>query len=241
MTNKFLKTVSFLAIILSASFFLSACGKKAETKKEIVDNSPASPNLELKQKPYISLIPRADGHELKLKINNIPSEVSQIDYELIYTAEDAGLEIEKGVGDTVKVDSRTIERDLLLGTASCTNGCKYKYDAGITGGTLSLTFSNKAGQSTTFETQFSFKSSADIKKKGEIGLSTENMSIKTSSIGTGEYFVLLKNMSAEDKSENKTVFSIFTSGNGSGKIAALNPASMTKENKNSLAGDYILE
>ena len=45
--------------------------------------------------------------------------------------------MEKGVGDTVKLTSNSFEKDLLLGTESCTNGCKYKFDEGVVGGVLS--------------------------------------------------------------------------------------------------------
>ena len=55
--------------------------------------------------------------------------------------EDGNMEIEKGLGDTIKDVGTTIERKLLLGTESCTNGCKYKYDEGVSGGTISLKFS----------------------------------------------------------------------------------------------------
>ena len=105
---------------------------------------------------------------------------------------DQGNEIEKGLGDTIKDVSRKISKDMLLGTESCTNGCKYKYDEGVSCGTLTLNFITDNGQVSTYETPFVFKSTADIKKAGGLGLPTENFSIKAKATAN-EYFVLLHN------------------------------------------------
>ena len=227
------KIIIFALIVISSSFFLSACGKKT-IKNPSNGKSATVTELTLSnsEKPYISLIPRADGHELKLKIDGIPSKIKEIEYELIYTASDNGLEIEKGVGDTIKEIGKNIERDLLLGTSSCTNGCKYKYDEGITGGTLSLTFSTDDNQSISYETQFNLKTSADVKKDGGLSLSTENLTIKATTSTKSDYFVILKNF--------KPTYSVFSSGNGSGKISSISPSNVTKDNSNLITGDYSI-
>jgi len=228
------KLILFTLVILSSSFFLSACKKKTTLQNPSNGKSEVESTLELSdnEKPYISLIPRQDGHELKLKIEDIPSKISQIEYELIYTASDEGLEIEKGVGDTIKEINKTIERDLLLGTSSCTNGCKYKYDEGIIGGTLTLTFSTDDNQSITYETQFSLKNSADVKKDGGLSLSTENLNIKCTTSSKSDYFIVIKNF--------KPVYSVFSNGSGSGKVSTITPSTVTKENLNLITGDYTI-
>lgn len=161
--NKIYKFLTIALVLLFSSFFLSACGKKVAPTPIQTTSTPKSIEFKNEEKPTISLIPRADGHELKLKIENIPQNITQIEYELLYTAADNGLEIEKGVGDTVKLDSRNIERDLLLGTASCTNGCKYKYDEGISNGTLSLTFITADNQIASYEGSFTLTTSGKNK------------------------------------------------------------------------------
>lgn len=201
--KKITKFTALLSIIILSSFIFSACGKKPiETQK--TEPTPISKLVELtpEEKPYISLIPREDGHSLKLKITKIPSFVTQIEYELVYTAIDNGLEIEKGAGDTIKVDSTTLERDILLGTASCTNGCKYKYDEGVTGGMVSLTLDSENGQVSTIESPFTLKSTIQLKKD------SNNISIKDDSFSTkvttkaNEFYVLIK---------NALVYSLFSS------------------------------
>lgn len=229
--NKLNLFVYFPIIILS-SFFLSACGKKTQTTKE--PTQPISQELELSDtdKPIISLIPRQDGHELKLIIDNIPQSISEIEYELIYSAVDEGLEMEKGVGDTIKVTSKNIERDLLLGTSSCTNGCKYKYDQGVVGGTLSLTLLTANNQSLRYETPFVLKTSSDIKKDGGLSLSLEKLQIKGSVSSKSDYFILIKNLA--------NYYSVFSSGNGKGNITNISPENVTKEDKSTLTGDYLI-
>lgn len=204
MKNRTVKILSLSFVVIFSSFFLAGCGKKTSTLKNMEPTSTPSRLVELKpeEKPYISLIPREDGHELKMKISHIPASISQIEYELIYTAIDNKLEMEKGVGDTIKVTNDNLERDLLLGTASCTNGCKYKYDEGVTGGTLSLTLISANGQMSTLEIPFTFKSANDVKKDNNlISLKTDNFSTKLTP-KTGEFYVLLK---------NALVYSLFSS------------------------------
>ncbi len=228
------KFISFALIIVASSFFLSACGKKKTETTTTTPQKNVQKELTLSEseKPIISLIPRADGHELKLKIDNIPSTITQIEYELIYSASDAGLEMEKGVGDTVKVSSKNIEKDLLLGTSSCTNGCKYKYDNGVTGGTLSLIFYTNDNQSTSYETPFVLKTSSDIKKDSGLSLPSENFSVKASTTSKSDYFVLIKNF--------PSYYSAFSSGNGKGVVTNISPASVTKKDMANITGDYLI-
>lgn len=207
------KIIFSAAILVLSTFLLSGCGKK--TTQNQVTPTPVPRALELKddEKPIISLIPRADGHEIKMKIENIPNFITSIEYELLYTAQDDGLEMEKGVGDTLKIEGSSIERDLLLGTASCTNGCKYKYDTGINGGTLTLTLITKDGQVATIESPFALTDTAIIKKDGGINLSKENFKLPlTGSLSGNDFYIMLKN---NDK------YSVFSSGS-----------------KNSLVGDH---
>jgi len=170
-----------LILVLISVFIFSACGKKTSTnidplKNKIEDNQPVEFNPT--EKPNISLIPREDAHELKLKISNIASDIARIEYELIYKAQSEGSEIEKGVGDTLKDLQKSIEKDLLLGTASCTNGCKYKYDEGVTGGSLNLILINSKNQTYSMEMPFVLKKYSDFKKTNTISLPDDDFSAK---------------------------------------------------------------
>ncbi len=227
------KFLSLALIVLGSSFFLSGCGPKKATN----NNPPINSKKEItelvlseSEKPIIALIPRADGHELKLKIDNIPSNITQIEYELVYSANENGLVMEKGVGDTVKINSKSIEKDLLLGTASCTNGCKYKYDEGINSGVLSLTFYTADNQSAIYETPFILRTSANLKKDGDFKLDTENFTVKATTSTKNDYFIVIKNY--------PSYYSVFSNGTGAGKITSINPTTITKTDMNLLVGDY---
>jgi hypothetical protein len=228
-----LKIISLSLVVILSSFFLSACGKKKTETNNSTPTKGVQKELVLSEseKPIVSLIPREDGHELKLKIDNIPSSINQIDYELIYSATENGLTMEKGVGDTVKITSKNIEKDLLLGTSSCTNGCKYKYDTGVSEGTLSLIFYTNDNQSATFETPFILKTSADIKKDGGLTLKGQDFSIKATTTTKSDYFIVIKNY--------PSYFSVFSNSKGAGKITSITPTTVTKQDTTSLVGNYL--
>lgn len=229
--NKFHFYKYFLIIIFS-TFFLSACGKKTTTN---IKPTPINQKLELSdsEKPIIALIPSDDGHELKLKINNIHQNITEFEYDLIYSAIDNGLEMEKGAGDTIKDTSKYFEKDILMGTSSCTTGvCKYKYDEGVVGGTLSLTFLTKDNKNFHHESSFVLRTSTDIKNEGGLSLSVENFQIKGSVTSKNDYFVLIKNI--------PDYYSVFSSGNGQGKIISISPESITKEDKTLFVGNYLI-
>ena len=231
--KKITNVLILIAILVSSSFFLSACTKKTKTNTPVKTTQGAKQiELTTEEKPYISLIPRADGHELKFKVTGIPSKFSTAEYELIYTAEDEDLEIEKGVSGTVKLTDSNFEKDLLLGTSSCTNGCKYKYDEGITGGVLTLTLTTDDKQYVSFETPFVLKNSAQINKEKSIKLAQENFEIKGTVTSKTDFFIAIKNF--------KPVYSVFSSGNGKGKITSIEPSTVTKTDLTSLIGDYSI-
>lgn len=180
--------------LIAVSFLLSGCGSKTNPKTITPTPAPKVIEMPLTDRPQISLTPSADGHYLTLKVVNTPNYISSIDYEILYNATDNNSEIEKGVGDTIKEISANIERKLLLGTESCTNGCKYSYDKGVIGGTMTLNFIDKNGQISTFGTPFTLKSTADLNKDGVISLPTYNFSVPVKSKLTGNnYFLLIKN------------------------------------------------
>jgi len=221
--------ISKIFLVTIFSVILFGCGKKPTTTAPTPQ--PKVYEIPLDQRPYVSITPRRYGHMLYLKIINIPSNISQIEYELLYTAIDNGNEIEKGVGDTIKEINKSVERSLLLGTESCTNGCKYKYDTGIVGGTITLSFISNNNQIATYQAPFTLKSATDIKKDNNtISLSAENFSIKATIAGGG-YYVLLKNYNNN--------YSVFGSSATNSKFVSISPDTITKSTP-SLVGDYLI-
>jgi hypothetical protein len=76
------------AIFVATTLLLfSSCGKKT-TSTVTPTPIPELVELKLDQKPYISLVPSSDGHEINLKISEISNVIKEIDYELVYRSPD---------------------------------------------------------------------------------------------------------------------------------------------------------
>ncbi|HJY98521.1 MAG TPA: hypothetical protein VJ227_02290 [Patescibacteria group bacterium] len=132
-------------IVLVAGILLIRRGK-GETGPE---DAAKIPELPQSQWPAVTLTPTEDpkvpnslGHFLDMKIQkvNVPGAAS-MDYLLVYTTSDGG---QQGVPGTVKLTGSDIERKLLLGSES---SGKFRFDAGVETGTLTITFRNAKGKS----------------------------------------------------------------------------------------------
>lgn len=146
-------------ILLASSLFLAACSATGSKSSPTTAPTPIQKKNKLTEitfdnPPQVSLTPRTDGHELKLKVSQIPTSVTKLEYELLYKAIDGKTEIEKGLGDTVNNPGLSLERDLLLGTSSCTNGCKYKYDDGVGSGSIKITYLTNNSEVNVYESSW---------------------------------------------------------------------------------------
>lgn len=106
------------------------------------------PEIPQSEWPVVSLTPTSnpavkgsEGHWLDFKVEriNIPGAAT-MDYELIYSTSNGG---QQGVPGTVKLTGADIERKLLLGSES---SGKFRYDEGVTGGTMTLRFRDASGK-----------------------------------------------------------------------------------------------
>lgn len=107
--------------------------------------------LELMQSqwPIVTLTPTnnpevsgSDGHWLDFKVQKIKvTDAVSMDYLLVYNTSDGG---QQGVPGAVKLDGKDIERRLLMGSES---SGKFRYDAGVERGTMTVTFRDKNGKS----------------------------------------------------------------------------------------------
>lgn len=97
--------------------------------------------LTITESPYTSLTPTADGHWLDLNVKNLKSGTKSLDYELIYTVGDGRTQ---GVPGTIDLNGQSsLERKLLLGSESAG---KFRYDAGVQKGTLTLKYRDSNGK-----------------------------------------------------------------------------------------------
>lgn len=130
-----LKYIIPAALILAGIIFFVSTRKTTDQAPPISQRRVEPINkLDVKDRPFVTLTPRADGREVTLSIDNVASATSA-EYELEYQAES----LIQGVFGTIDLTEGDlpISKDLLFG--SCSKG-KCRYDEGVTGGSLTLRF-----------------------------------------------------------------------------------------------------
>ena len=142
--KKYLPFVLLLVgILVLVGVVLIIRGRSQSQGENVQPEEEIAPEIPADKKPFASLIPKSDGHWLKLRIENIqvPDAIT-LDYELLYKTGDGRTQGVPGAGIMIKGVSM-IERDLLLGSES---SGKFRYDVGVEKGTLTLRFRNDKGK-----------------------------------------------------------------------------------------------
>ncbi|MBU2577262.1 hypothetical protein KKA69_00350 [Patescibacteria group bacterium] len=196
MKKIFIIGIPIVLLIALVIFFLSGLGKK---KQAAPDNSffeepiaiPTRPIEEyMNERPYVSLVPTADGHWVTLEIKRIAKGFSKIEYDLLYYADAEGSRIERGIstgGLPVELSGSEYSKKVLFGSASCTTGiCKYRYDENVNEGSFSLKLvgSSVEKYDTTYRIQKS-KEAAEGFTAGD-----EDFSFKSNSVASGLYLTI---------------------------------------------------
>lgn len=158
-----MKTLSFFLILMASAFFLSGCGLKKTTESDVIQAEPTPvPTRPIEQsiqdRPYVALVPTSDGHWVELTVKNIPAGVKGVEYDFIYFAENEEMKIERGVStggkEAVLTSPGEYYKKILFGSASCTTGvCKYRYDEGVTEGTLAFKLTGSEEYTTAYRLQ----------------------------------------------------------------------------------------
>lgn len=142
---KSLKTKPLLlaALALLAIVLVAAIKLVNKPKEETETGQPPAPKIEevnqipIKERPFIEIIPRSDGREVRLTIDRL-GNASKVEYELEYQA---GTLLQGAFGniDFTK-EKAPVTRNILLG--SCSAGGKCSYHEDVNGGTLLLRYTN---------------------------------------------------------------------------------------------------
>lgn len=129
-----------IVILLLGGFFLWS--RKEGVRPEAVPTpTPEGRLIEttLEERPYVTLTPSQDGHWLTLSIEGIKDEKT-LEYELIYNTASG---VTQGSTNTVELEGESsYTKKILLGTESRGH---YRYDEGVTQGTLTLRFRSSEG------------------------------------------------------------------------------------------------
>lgn len=179
-----LVSVGVLILVFVGVLIFKSRNKNVEEVEESV------PELSQSQWPAVSLTPAEDpkvpnslGRFLKFKVEKINvSGASTMDYLLVYSTSDGG---QQGVPGSVKLTGDSLEKMLLLGSES---SGKFRFDAGVSMGTMTITFRNDKGKSLgKLTTDFHLQS-------GEIELTSVDGMFKYTldKEARGVYFVTMK-------------------------------------------------
>lgn len=137
---------ALILVVIIVAFIIK--GRKSSSGSSNEDESNV-PVLSESQWPAISLTPtdKSDvsgslGHWLTFKVEKINIEgAASMDYLLVYNTSDGG---QQGVPGTIQLVGDSVEKKLLLGSES---SGKYRYDAGVETGTMTITFRDSNGKS----------------------------------------------------------------------------------------------
>jgi len=141
MSKKVLIIAAVVILLLvgavTAAIFLLKPGKKSDdtTAKKPPINEPVNV-IDLTDRPYVTLTPRADGKELTLSLFTLPLKASEMEYEMEYQA---GTLLQAAFG-SIDLTSQSVPLDkkVLLGSCSAGGACTYHQD--VQGGNLTLKF-----------------------------------------------------------------------------------------------------
>jgi len=226
-----------LPLLLVAALVLLVFGALQIKKNSTVDSTKDRPltvqptpqptksaEESIATRPYVSLLPSVDAHRLTLKMANLPPDIKGFEYELIYFADFEGNKIERGVDSAGRqvdlIGKSDFAKEFLLGSESCTTGkCKYRYDEGVSEGTLTLKFYNKNGGVDKYMTSFRLQSGTSAKE----GLSTGDGSFVFTLTGKPTGYYLTMSMAGLPKqidfSPKSLPYSIFPSLSYKGTVA----------------------
>lgn len=154
-------TLIVTAVILSWLFVWGTKGSNNQAKNK---NQPTPTEtqiqLEKSEQPEISLDINNDRSGATLTVANISDRFKELEYELIYTAESDGQEIERGVaGGPLEVpESREVSEDMLFGTESCTTGtCHRRIDKNVSKGVLLIRLITEDNKTWSIEKEFNIE------------------------------------------------------------------------------------
>jgi len=169
------KLVPIIVLVLILATGATAYGFKkisGRTSKAKTAPTPTpTPPIEetINERPFVSLLPTADGHWVTLEVKNLPKGTQGMEYDLIYLADVEGSKIERGVttgGKPIELNGAVeYSKKILLGSASCTTGvCKYKYDENVSEGTLMIKVIGR--ETAEYKTAYRLQRGAEAKTDG---------------------------------------------------------------------------
>ena len=204
--------IAILLIAIGAILMMRG-RKTTETSNNNQQNQQTTVETPLKERPFVSLTPRADGKEFTLDITRIKN-TQTIEYEMVYDSQG----LSRGVIGSVDLKGEDkVQRKLLLGSCS-KNVCKY--DEGVEQGTLTLRFRGSDGTR-------KFTSDFHLQQGGKELTSIDGNFKLSNKFSASTFYLTMSTIGLPEKVEGKIVggpYGIFTAGSTLTKNSTLTMA-----------------
>jgi len=184
------------SFLIFSCFLLTGCLPKKNEEGQLPQQATPVPTKPLEQsigeRPYVNLVPTADGHWINLEVTGIQQGTKSIDYELVYFAGDLVNKVERGVAGSVDLKGeKSISRKILFGSESCTVKCKYRYDENVSEGSLTLKV-HKENSTDKYESAYRLQKGSE----GKEGLTTGDGNFKfvANNLSSNAYFLTISTL-----------------------------------------------
>ncbi len=201
MSNKLIPLVLLLLLLPGCSFFR----KKTSDPQEKEPITALINVIDLADRPYITLAPRADGRELTLSLHSLPKQASETEYELEYQA---GTLLQGAFGTFDLTSDLPVTQKILLGSCSAGGACSFHQD--VQGGTLTLKFRGPENYALKLDWRF-------IDAKAADGLFSSRDSKLQLDVGTAldqaDYVVIMQTSGLPQQKEGEIIsgpYGLFT-------------------------------
>lgn len=166
--------------------------------------------IPVSERPYLQIIPLADGHNIKLQVNNLKKPAGEMAYELEYQA---GSLLQGVFGQLTLTNTPKTSDAILLGSCSAGGACTYHED--VKGGTLLARFSN---QDDTYALKSDWKYIDGANSETKFSSKDAKFQLSSGNL-TGRYLIILNSPGYPEDAPGEIVsepYSLASSANLSG-------------------------
>lgn len=176
--------IGLVALVVGGGVFALV---KSLSKSKTADETTKKKRIEeptnviaVEERPYLQIIPHADGHNLSLVVNEVNKTASSAEYELEYQAGS----LLQGAFGQFSVTSLPATEKVLLGSCSAGGACSFHED--VQGGTLLTRF--EGPESYALKSRWKYIDNVD--KKTAFSSQDAKFQLESSDLKTNRFLVI---------------------------------------------------
>ena len=186
--------------IFAATKLMNQSDQTADTTKQKKKLTPQLDTIPVEERPYITMLPQGDGHNVEIVVNDLKKDASSMDYELEYQA---GTLLQGAFG-SLDLTSFPAKKQILLGSCSAGGACTYHED--VKGGTLLVSFDGPTAYAHKTEWKY-FENKA---KETAFSSKDEKFQIESDGFKTASYLIIYRSPGAPKSLEGELNSNIYT-------------------------------